>query len=34
VQLYRRHGFEVIGEYRPGRDGPLNWAMWREPQTA
>lgn len=32
VPLYSRHGFEVIGEYRPAPDGPLIWAMWREPR--
>jgi GNAT superfamily N-acetyltransferase len=32
VRLYTRHGFKVIGEYRPGVDGPNNWAMWRDPQ--
>ena len=30
VALYRRHGFDVISEYRPARDGPRVWAMWRE----
>jgi ribosomal protein S18 acetylase RimI-like enzyme len=28
--LYRRHGFEVISDYRPEPGGPLVWAMWRE----
>ena len=32
VALYRRHGFEVVAEYRPSPTGPLNWAMWRAPQ--
>ena len=32
VALYRRHGFEVVAEYRPSPTGPLNWAMWRNPQ--
>ena len=32
VRLYTRHGFKVIAEYRPGADGPNNWAMWRDPQ--
>jgi ribosomal protein S18 acetylase RimI-like enzyme len=32
VALYRRHGFEVVAEYRPSPSGPLNWAMWRDPQ--
>jgi len=31
VPLYRRHGFEVISEYRPAADAPLVWAMWRDP---
>lgn len=34
VRLYTRHGFKVIAEYRPGADGPNNWAMWRDPQPA
>ena len=33
VALYRRHGFEVVAEYRPGPSGPVNWAMWRDPQS-
>jgi len=32
VALYRRHGFEVVAEYRPGASGPTNWAMWRNPR--
>ena len=32
VPLYRRHGFETVTEYRPAPDGPLIWAMWREPR--
>ena len=32
VALYRRHGFEVVAEYRPSADGPMNWAMWRDPR--
>ncbi len=31
VALYRRHGFEVIGEYWVRPDSPPSWAMWREP---
>jgi ribosomal protein S18 acetylase RimI-like enzyme len=31
VAFYRRHGFEVVAEYRPGPLGPTNWAMWRNP---
>ena len=30
VALYRRHGFEVLAEYRARADAPLSWAMWRE----
>lgn len=33
VPLYARHGFETVAEYRPAPDGPLIWAMWREPKT-
>ena len=33
VRLYTRHGFKVIAEYRPGGDGPNNWAMWRDPKV-
>ena len=32
VPLYRRHGFEVVKEYRPGPGAPPLWAMWREAQ--
>jgi ribosomal protein S18 acetylase RimI-like enzyme len=32
VALYRRHGFEVVAEYRPSPAGPVNWAMWRDPR--
>lgn len=32
LPLYQGHGFEIIHEYRPGADGPLTWAMWREPR--
>lgn len=34
VALYRRHGFEVVAEYRPGASGPTNWAMWRDPRRS
>jgi len=34
LPLYQRHGFEIVDEYRPAPDGPLIWAMWREPRTA
>jgi ribosomal protein S18 acetylase RimI-like enzyme len=30
VALYRRHGFDVIAQYRPAPDAPPMWAMWRE----
>lgn len=33
VALYRRHGFEVLAEYRAREDAPLSWAMWREPNA-
>lgn len=29
VPLYRRHGFEVINEFRPRDDAPPLWGMWR-----
>jgi len=32
VEFYRRHGFEVVAEYRPSPTGPMNWAMWRNPR--
>jgi len=32
VDFYRRHGFEVVAEYRPAPDGPVNWGMWRDPR--
>jgi ribosomal protein S18 acetylase RimI-like enzyme len=34
LPLYQRHGFEIVADYRPAPDGPLIWAMWREPKTA
>lgn len=30
VPLYRRHGFEVIKEYRPAEGAPPIFAMWRD----
>lgn len=33
VALYRRHGFEVIREAPVGRDAPMMWHMWREPES-
>jgi ribosomal protein S18 acetylase RimI-like enzyme len=32
VQLYRRHGFEVVADYRASPTCPMNWAMWRDPR--
>ena len=34
VPLYRRHGFEVVREFLPGKGAPPLFAMWREAQTA
>ena len=31
--LYQRFGFVVEAEYTPPPDGPLCWAMWREPRA-
>jgi ribosomal protein S18 acetylase RimI-like enzyme len=31
VALYQSRGFRVTGRYRPGSDGPLTWAMVRDP---
>ncbi len=31
VALYRRHGFEIIADYKPAPDGPQTYGMWREP---
>jgi hypothetical protein len=30
-ELYRRHGFEVTGEFNLPSGGPSVWQMWREP---
>jgi ribosomal protein S18 acetylase RimI-like enzyme len=30
VPLYRRHGYQVINEFRPAPDAPTLWGMWRE----
>lgn len=30
VPLYKRHGYEVINEFRPAPDAPPLWGMWRE----
>jgi ribosomal protein S18 acetylase RimI-like enzyme len=29
VALYRRHGFEIIADYRPSPTGPQTYGMWR-----
>jgi ribosomal protein S18 acetylase RimI-like enzyme len=29
VALYRRHGFEIIADYRPSPSGPQTYGMWR-----
>lgn len=31
VSLYRRHGFEIVADYKPAPDGPQTYGMWREP---
>ena len=31
VSLYRRHGFEIIANYKPTPDGPQTFGMWRDP---
>ena len=30
--LYQRFGFRVVAEYAPPPDGPVSWAMWRDPE--
>jgi ribosomal protein S18 acetylase RimI-like enzyme len=30
VAFYRRHGFDVVSEYRPEAAAPRIWTMWRE----
>jgi ribosomal protein S18 acetylase RimI-like enzyme len=30
VAFYRRHGFDVLSEYRAEGNAPRIWAMWRE----
>lgn len=32
--LYLRHGFGVMEEFRLPEDGPALWRMWRDPQPA
>jgi ribosomal protein S18 acetylase RimI-like enzyme len=34
VPLYRRHGFELVQEYRASAGAPPLWAMWREARPA
>jgi GNAT superfamily N-acetyltransferase len=34
LPLYHRHGFEIVDQYKPRPDGPLIYAMWREPKAA
>ncbi len=29
VALYRRHGFEIIADYKPSPTGPQTYGMWR-----
>ena len=33
VRLYQRFGFEVTAEFTIGKDGPMNWALWRKPNA-
>jgi ribosomal protein S18 acetylase RimI-like enzyme len=33
LPLYLRYGFEIVSQYQPRPDGPLIYAMWREPRT-
>lgn len=30
TRLYERHGFRVVSEYRPRKDAPPLWGMWRD----
>jgi ribosomal protein S18 acetylase RimI-like enzyme len=32
LPLYRSRGFQITREYRPGKDGPVIWAMRRHPR--
>jgi hypothetical protein len=34
VLVYRRHGFEIVADYKPAPDGPQTYGMWREPNWA
>ena len=34
TRLYERHGFRVISEYRPRKDAPPMWGMWRDARKA
>jgi GNAT superfamily N-acetyltransferase len=31
--LYERNGFELVEEFRPARDAPPLWLMWRTPRS-
>lgn len=30
TRLYERHGFRIVSEYRPRKDAPPFWGMWRD----
>jgi GNAT superfamily N-acetyltransferase len=30
TRLYERHGFRIVSEYRPRKDSPPLWGMWRD----
>jgi ribosomal protein S18 acetylase RimI-like enzyme len=32
LHFYRKHGFRVLREICPTRNGPTLWLMWREPR--
>jgi ribosomal protein S18 acetylase RimI-like enzyme len=34
LPLYQGHGFAIVDEYRPVPDGPVIWALWRDPQAS
>lgn len=33
LTFYRKHGFQVMREFRPTRHSPTMWLMWREPDN-